>query len=302
MEQPPGSQRRSDHELSPAQSRSGRSAANYSSDSFESTLDEPSWNYESDPFESCTDRPTPDYESDSSESFTNGLSQTYESDTFESFSQANSHETSFSETTSIPLEAVEEVSGRNDPENGLIKKWIAILGNRKLQSANSSRPAHSSVAQPNHTGTESSPLLSYCSVKIQHLCQQPTITREKKPHPRQQHRSSKERHPSCSIPGVIMNRLQMQSVKETMKQVTQAKMHDPATCPDCIQKQAELAQSQFIRMRRTKLQADLMELQLEEYSYKNDLITFIGEIHRSLPKPSDDRSAIWQRLYASVKT
>lgn len=45
-------------------------------------------------------------------------------------------------------------------------------------------------------------------------------------------------------------------------------MHDPACCPDCIHKQAELAQSQFVRMRSTKLEADLIKMKLEEYPYK----------------------------------
>ncbi|XP_018415573.1 PREDICTED: uncharacterized protein C8orf48 homolog [Nanorana parkeri] len=283
MDQPPFSQGSPDYEASLAQSISGSSAANYSNDSFESSTDEPIWNYESDSFES--DEPDP----------------SYESATFESFSQVNSHEVSFSETTSITSEAV-EVSDRNDTENDFIEKWITKLAKRKLQSANSSRPQLSSVAQPNYAETENSSLMSYCSMKIRHLHQQPTITQEKKQHPGQQDRSPAERHPSCCIPSMIINRLQMQSFKETMKQVIQSEMHDPSLCPDCIQKQAELAQSHFVRMRKTKLQADLMNLKLEEYTYKNDLLTYIGEIHQSLPKPSDGCSAIWQRLYTSVKT
>ncbi|XP_040179888.1 uncharacterized protein C8orf48 homolog [Rana temporaria] len=99
-----------------------------------------------------------------------------------------------------------------------------------------------------------------------------------------------------------MNRLQMQNINETMKQVIRAKMHDPASCPDCIHKQAELAQSQFVRMRSTKLEADLIKMKLEEYPYKKDLMTCIGEIHQTLPKPSDGPSAIWQRLCTSVRS
>lgn len=288
MDQPPGGQESPDYEETLAQSKSGSSSANYSSDLFESTSDESSWNYESDSFESLTNDPVPNYESD----------------TFESYSHVKSHEVLFSETISSISEADKEVLDRNNTENNLIGKWITILVKRKLQSANSSRPQISTVFRPNYTETESSSLLllSYCSKKIQHLHQQPTLTQEKKPHPGQQHWSSTDRHPSCYIPSAIMNRLQMQNVNETMKQVIQAKMHDPACCPDCIHKQAELAQSQFVRMRSTKLEADLIKMKLEENPYKKDLITCIGEIHQTLPKPSDGRSAIWQRLCTTVRT
>ncbi|CAI9578666.1 unnamed protein product [Staurois parvus] len=139
MNHPPGSQGSPDYEEALAQSRSGRSTANYSSDSFESTSEESCWNYESDSFESFTNEPVLDYESD----------------TFESYSHMKSNEVLFSETTSITSEASEEVSHRNDTGNGIIEKWITMLVKRKRQSANSSRPQLSAVPQPNYTETES---------------------------------------------------------------------------------------------------------------------------------------------------
>ncbi|XP_072286631.1 uncharacterized protein C8orf48 homolog [Pyxicephalus adspersus] len=219
MDQTPGSHGNPGYEDSLVQSRSQRSTANYSSYSFESSTDEPSWNYESDSFESVTNESVPNYEND----------------TFESFSKVNSHEVTFSETTSITSQEAAELLDRND-----------------------------TVAQPNYT--DASPSLSYCSMKIEHLCQHPT--QEKKPHPGQQILSATERHHSCCIPSALMNRLQMQSVRETMKQMLQAKMHDPAFCPDCIHKQAELAESQFVRIRMTKLQKYFLKMKLEEHSYK----------------------------------
>ncbi|XP_068105733.1 uncharacterized protein C8orf48 homolog isoform X2 [Hyperolius riggenbachi] len=264
--------------------KSVNSAASYTSGSFESITDEPSWNYESDSFESVTDESAPDYENDSFESFS---------------SHVDFHHSSDPETSSITSEAFEDISESNKSGRDLIEKWVAVL-ERKLQSPNSYK-RHPNSAHCEPTANENPNLQSYCTKKIQHLHQRST-RKQKKQHPAPPLRRSAEKHPSCHIPNQLINRLQLQNFKHTMEQVIHAEMHDPNSCPDCSLKQAEFAQSRFVRMRKTKLEASLLQIKLEEYTYSKDLLTCIGEIHQSLPNPSDVCPDIWQRLYAKSKS
>ncbi|XP_063793287.1 uncharacterized protein C8orf48 homolog [Pseudophryne corroboree] len=272
----------------------------YEKDLFQTISDESSRNYESDSFESNTNEPRHKYESDSFESTTDEPSRNYESDSFDSFSsKLNLHRDSLSETICSMSEAAEGFE-TNDQGKGLLEKWIKILVNGKRQSATSSRHQFQTVAHEKAADSESNAVQSYCSLKIQQLCQ-PTKTRENiKQYPGTHPVEPTGIPPLCPVPQELMNRLRLQSIKEAMKQAMQIEMHDPVSCPDCRIKQAELAECHFVRMKKTKLETDLLHKKMEEYTYSTNLVSCIGEIHQSLPKPSDECITIWQRPYASV--
>ncbi|XP_075040496.1 uncharacterized protein C8orf48 homolog [Mixophyes fleayi] len=295
MEQPPSKLESPVSEEPLAQSRSASSTSSYSTNSFESITDDASVKYERDLFQSSTHESSRNYGSDSFESITDESSRNYESDSFESLSfQRDLHQTSLSETVNSLSEAVK--CEWNDPEKGLLEKWIKILVEGKT---NSSRRLFETVAHEEPAVNNA--LQSYCSIKIQQMCQPAKARKQGRRHPATSPRGSTGVHPLCHVPHELMNRLQLQNIKETMKQAMQIEMHEPASCPDCRNRQAELALYQFVRMRKTKLETDLLDKKIEEYTYSQNLVTCIGEIHQSLPKPSDESSTIWQRLYTSVK-
>ncbi|XP_075690449.1 uncharacterized protein C8orf48 homolog isoform X4 [Rhinoderma darwinii] len=263
-------------------------AASYSGESFESSTEESSGKSENDSLDYITDEHTEEYHSDSFESFaddssrqqrsdnfsliTNGSSRNYESDSFETFSSdLDVHQTHSPENSYIESVSVEDDHSKKDQ-----------------------------VAHRESSGSASKALQSYCYLKIQHLRHPLKNHRQKKSHLLTHPSSVISKHQSCPVPHELMNRLELQRTKETINQVIKTEMHDPASCPECCNKQAELAQCQFIRMKKTKLEADLLQTKMEDYKYSKDLVTRIGEIHQSLPKSSDERTAIWQRLYTNV--
>ncbi|OWK57207.1 Uncharacterized protein C8orf48 [Lonchura striata] len=79
-------------------------------------------------------------------------------------------------------------------------------------------------------------------------------------------------------------------------QVTEAEIHETSTCPDCLQKEAELAKVAFLRRKKTLLEGALIQEKLEEKFYSRDMLTLLGEALRNFPKPSEDPRDLWQRL------
>ncbi|XP_044124636.1 uncharacterized protein C8orf48 homolog isoform X2 [Bufo gargarizans] len=260
-------------------------ASGYSGESFESSTDGSDGRYTSDAFDSITNENTEKYPSESFEScagetsrlqrhdsLTDDSGRDYESESFESLSsEIDVHQTYSSENSYIESASAEDDHKESDQ-----------------------------VASKESTTSESKALQSYCSLKIEHLHQLPKSHRQRRGQPPTHPTKTKDTQPSFPVPRALMNRLELQRTKEAVNQVMKAEMHDPAACPNCCNKKAELAQYQFIRMKKTKLEADLLHKKLEECMYSKDLVTCIGEIHQSLPKPSEEQTTIWQRLYMSA--
>ncbi|XP_078496240.1 uncharacterized protein C8orf48 homolog isoform X3 [Lissotriton helveticus] len=107
---------------------------------------------------------------------------------------------------------------------------------------------------------------------------------------------------NSAAPSALVNRMYLNNIMATMKQAKEIKIHEPSKCPDCLAKKAKLAKFDFIRRRKTAVEVILLEEKLEEQLYLKDSITLIGEIHRTLPKLSDDPQLVWQRLLESRTT
>ncbi|KAG8553789.1 hypothetical protein GDO81_003544 [Engystomops pustulosus] len=286
----------------------------YSGDSFESSIGESNGRYKSDAsdfitksekylsdsFESFEGESSPQQRSDSFQSLTGDSSRNYESDSFESLSvESGVHRSDSSESSSIETVSIEDDHKDNHQGTGLIGKLIKTLVDGNLRPNNSFQHRLKSDAHQECSGSDNKAVNSYCSIKIEHLRQ--SAKRQRKRHPLTRPGAAANTHEPCPVPRELMNRLQLQRIKETIDQVIKADMHDPTTCPDCSSKQAELAQCRFIRMKKNKLEADLLHKKMEEHMYSKDLVTSIGEIFQSLPKLSEEQNAIWERLYNSVK-
>ncbi|XP_054694898.1 uncharacterized protein C8orf48 homolog isoform X1 [Grus americana] len=101
---------------------------------------------------------------------------------------------------------------------------------------------------------------------------------------------------NCIVPDRLMNRIRLKNARETVKQVTEAQIHESSVCPDCQKKEAELAKVTFLRQKKILMESALIQEKLEEQIYSRDVLTHIGEAVRSLPKPSEDPRNLWQRL------
>ncbi|XP_063287043.1 uncharacterized protein C8orf48 homolog isoform X1 [Pelobates fuscus] len=245
------------------------------------------------------------YSKDSFESVTDGSNFSYESETFESLS---------SDTESDPV-SPSETSGQSringdSPEEqslgeGLIEKWIKTLKHQELRitvfqsgfhRTNVAVADKKSSALKMVSKEERNALAAFCIKKIRNI-QHPSVKLQDQSHP--------ATHPKravvedCKCPIQLFNRVWLKNTMETMKQLNRIDMHQPSTCPHCCAKHAELAKSEFLRKRKTKLESLILEKKIEEFVFNKDAVTLIGEIHQSLPRLSDERNIIWQRLFCS---
>ncbi|XP_025026970.1 uncharacterized protein C8orf48 homolog isoform X2 [Python bivittatus] len=144
-------------------------------------------------------------------------------------------------------------------------------------------------------------LRSFCARKISHLRHQRNSEPLKRSsHKDQRHRlaSRKQLTGGCNfaVPWELVNRLHLKNIKEMAKKIAETEMHQPSQCPFCMKKRAEFAKVEFLRRKKTILDNVLLREKLEDYMYTKDSLTLIGEIHKSLPKLSEDPMNIWQEL------
>ncbi|XP_075115225.1 uncharacterized protein LOC142184333 isoform X1 [Leptodactylus fuscus] len=263
-------------------------APSYSTDSSESISDESNGRHQSDACDSMTDEQSDKYLSDSFETFAGESSREQKSDSYSSITSDSPR--------SYGSESLESLSSGLDARQSYSSEKSSI----QSTSVEDEHKENDQGVHQESSGSEHKALQSYCSLKIQHLSQPPKRHRPKNRQQPALPSGAEIAQQSSPVPRELMNRLELQRIKESINQVISTEIHDPASCPDCCNKQAELAKCHFIRMKKSKLESDLLHKKMEEYAYSKDLVTCIGEILQSLPKPSEERSVIWQRLHNSV--
>ncbi|XP_026534344.1 uncharacterized protein C8orf48 homolog [Notechis scutatus] len=233
----------------------------------------------------------------------------YEDDSFESYDSADElEEPAASDLTESawqsPCQKDEELLDSAYVGESLTRKWISLLkGNRTIVER--SKPSIESDTAlpgiPEFSEKELGVLQSFCASKINHLHHQRTSEPLRR-------NSRKEQRPGMvsrrqpmgggnfAVPSELVNRLHLKSLQETMKKLAENEMHQPSQCPFCTKKRAEFAKVEFLRRKKTILDNILLQEKLEDYMYTKDSLTLIGEIHKNLPKLSEDPSNIWQEL------
>ncbi|XP_032993877.1 uncharacterized protein C8orf48 homolog isoform X2 [Lacerta agilis] len=260
----------------------------------------------------------PDYSEDTFTSFSEGEEETYrqyENDSFESYYSGEESE----------CRAVLDLSGsiwqsssQNDEDQKpevlesaavreyLTRKWISLLKENKA-STRLAKPAIEPINSAILTEIidvseeELSALQSFCAIKIKQLHHVPSpVPLKRSKHNKQRHGFISEKpltfDLNCTVPDQLLNRLRLKNIKETLKQVADTEMHQPSQCSHCTKKRAELADGAFLRRWKALMEEVLLKEKLEEYMYTKDSLTLIGEIHRCLPKLSEDPRNIWQEL------
>ncbi|OPJ89772.1 hypothetical protein AV530_003919 [Patagioenas fasciata monilis] len=147
-------------------------------------------------------------------------------------------------------------------------------------------------------------LRSFCTIKISKMHEQLHFKqadggKSRKPQPGFTVKKRETSDLNCIVPDQLMNRIRLKNIRETVKQVTEAQLHESSVCPDCQKKQAELAKIAFVRRKKMLMESALIQEKLEEQIYSRDVLTHIGEALESFPKPSEDPRNLWQRLKGS---
>ncbi|XP_028382741.1 uncharacterized protein C8orf48 homolog [Phyllostomus discolor] len=176
------------------------------------------------------------------------------------------------------LKSKETNCGRYQPDTKLLQTEITAVSDEQLNA-----------------------LQSFCTSKV-NLIHHRTTSKEKKSsrHKKLPHSLDAEALDigalNCAVPDELMNRICLKNMMATLKQVATAKQHISSRCPNCNRKRAELAQSAFLKRKKTLLESFLLQEKIDEHLHTQDFLTLIGEAHQGLPRLSDDPRMVWKRL------
>ncbi|XP_061301833.1 uncharacterized protein C8orf48 homolog isoform X2 [Pezoporus flaviventris] len=236
----------------------------------------------------------------------------YSEDTFESFSEdeeahwqrESDPPESYCSTEDLEGSAVSdeqpEVADSAAAERDLVGRWIGLITKKSdIKQDGSVIKTHAEMSEL--SGEELDALRSFCTKKISGMHQQLISKQTNSDKSRKLQLGLTAKKPdtndlSCIVPDGLMNRIRLKNIGETVKQVTETRIHDPSVCPDCQEKEAELAKITFCRRKKVLMESALIQEKLEEQIYLRDTFTLLGEALRSLPKPSEDPRNLRQRL------
>ncbi|KAM6221025.1 uncharacterized protein C8orf48-like [Rhynchocyon petersi] len=192
-----------------------------------------------------------------------------------------------------------ELSDSKNNEQKLSRKWI---NHRRGSETNCGRYKSDNKLQKEITQIsekELNALQSFCMVKINVINRRWNYKEDKSSRGKKLRLDPKDSVTDAqklTVPNELLNRMYFKNVTATLGRVSAAKQHISSQCHSCNRKRAELAQSAFLRQKKTLLQSFLLQQEIDEHLHTKDFLTFIGEAHKDLPRLSDDPRLIWKRL------
>lgn len=185
-------------------------------------------------------------------------------------------------------------------EKRFSRKRIIYLKGKKTNSGGH-QPDPPLQTEPTGARAQPGALQAFCAAKVSLMLHRASSaggerSGPKELQPRRDAEASGTDALDCAVPDELLNRIYLKNMMATLKQVATAKQHISSRCPDCNRKRAELAQSAFLKRRKTVLESLLLQEKIDEHLHTKDFITRIGEAHRDLPRLSDDPRIIWKRL------
>ncbi|XP_004600116.4 uncharacterized protein C8orf48 homolog [Ochotona princeps] len=197
---------------------------------------------------------------------------------------------------SLEGEKQAEFGGFQHSENRLSEKWISHLKAKAISPGRHQADTELQTKSTWESDEELKAAQTFCTTRINLIgCQVACKERKSGRHKKLQVRTGAEALP-CPVPHELLNRVYFKNMAVAIKQVGVVKQHISSQCPDCNRKRAELAQSAFLRQKKTLLESLLLWQKLDEHLHTTDFLTHVGEAHRGLPRLSDDPRLIWTRL------
>eukprot|EP00058_Branchiostoma_floridae_P017028 XP_002602516.1 hypothetical protein BRAFLDRAFT_93823 [Branchiostoma floridae] len=99
-----------------------------------------------------------------------------------------------------------------------------------------------------------------------------------------------------SVPQGLVDRVRVETMMLDMKRGAKAKVHNPSTCRSCVKRKGALLQEEFLKRSRANVERKMIDTKVEQHLITHDSLTLIGEIARTLPRPTDDPNDVWERL------
>ncbi|XP_066298004.1 uncharacterized protein C8orf48 homolog [Branchiostoma lanceolatum] len=105
-----------------------------------------------------------------------------------------------------------------------------------------------------------------------------------------------------SVPQGLVDRVRLDTMMLDMKRGAKAKVHNPSTCRSCVKRQGALLQEEFLKRSRANVERKMIDTKVEQHLITHDSLTLIGEIARTLPRPTDNPDDVWARLMKETVT
>ncbi|XP_043349044.1 uncharacterized protein C8orf48 homolog isoform X2 [Dermochelys coriacea] len=225
-----------------------------------------------------------DYSEDTFESFSEEeeACRQYESEPFESY--YSPEESEWPVAVSDISESVWQSASQDDEgdqsqlsdsatiEKELTGKWISHLKNKEdnTKQGKSIIKTHTEITEV--SDEELDALQSFCTIKISQIHHQLNSKQSNsRKHKDLQHGFTSEKPVTgdlnCTIPDQLVNRIHLKNISETMKQLTETKLHQPSQCHVCKKKWTQLAKNTFLRQKKTLVEKALLQDKLEEQIY-----------------------------------
>ncbi|CAG2213487.1 unnamed protein product [Mytilus edulis] len=98
----------------------------------------------------------------------------------------------------------------------------------------------------------------------------------------------------------IVEKLKIKNLITKMENVAKCELHDPKRCIECREYEKELdeeaAKRHFIRIKKSQIQKYITENQLEKHIIRMNPINLIGDLAKSLPRPTADPAEITEQM------
>ncbi|KAK7817770.1 hypothetical protein U0070_018983 [Myodes glareolus] len=224
-----------------------------------------------------------------------------------SHSSESSLESGKPTTSSEEQDELPERSFLLKDEHRLSEKWINHIKGKGINSERYQPNSRLPTETPEGSAEELNALQSFCSVKL-NLIHQREDSRAKKSsrHKRLPLRQIAETSEvdafNCTVPAELLSRIYLKNTRATLAHIGAVKQHVSAQCPSCNSKRAELAQSDFLKRRKTLLESLLLQEKIDEHLHTTDFLTRVGDAHRGFPRLSDDPRVIWKKMTEKVQT
>ncbi|XP_068934514.1 uncharacterized protein C8orf48-like [Petaurus breviceps papuanus] len=189
-------------------------------------------------------------------------------------------------------------------EEKLGQKWIQLLKGKENQTGEpQTGPKFQADVMKASKGEEDA-LQAFCARKINLIRHQLNPQETKRGSRQRQQLGLDAGKPvtdevnNCVVPPQLINRIFLQNLRAAPSKASAVREHKCSRCPECAKKRGELSQLTFLRQKKTFLESALLKEKMEEHHHTRDLLSFILDIHQSLPRLSDDPETIWTRLNA----
>ncbi|XP_070552684.1 uncharacterized protein C8orf48 homolog [Ptychodera flava] len=139
----------------------------------------------------------------------------------------------------------------------------------------------------------------FCKKKLQ-ILRTPEIKPARMAQDYSEPKPKEDKYDSMEIDRRLIERLKLTNIMEKMHKAANIELHDPKKCHICCIAREYNTEQSFIKTKTALAERKAMDLKVEKYLSNHDSITLIGDLAKTLPKPTEDPQQIWQKMMQGI--